>query len=351
MNRIKELLKEKGMSQKELADKLSMTDVAVSKIVNGTTSKTTMQKIAKILDVQVCDLYYKDRTVKYRGELDLNGLKIPCYVLEDGTRVISGSEMQRSLKMIDEDEVNPSGTRLTRYLSQKTLNPFISKYLDDGQLDPIKCTDGNSIINGYKAETLADICDAFLEARKHITLSSRQEIIAAQCEILMRAFARVGIIALVDAATGYDKAKDRAKDELQKFLNNFLQQEAAKWVKTFDDRFFEDIYKMRGWSWQDTSKRPGVIGQWIRDIVYDRIAPIMPELERLNPKNANGNRSKKFHQFLSRDEGLPKLKEYLFSIHALVVASDYDWVKFKNTLNKVYPRVNEELFIGFDDLD
>lgn len=74
--------------------------------------------------------------VKYRGELDLNGFKISCYVLDDGSRVISGSAMQKSLKMIDEDEIKPSGTRLTRYLTQKKLNPFISKYLDGGHLDP-----------------------------------------------------------------------------------------------------------------------------------------------------------------------------------------------------------------------
>lgn len=349
MNKIKSVLKEKGISQKELAEKLGMTEVGVSKIVNGSTTKETMRKIAEILDVEVKDLYTEGTIVKYRGELDLNGFKIPCYVLDDGSRVISGAAMQRSLKMIDEDEVKPSGTRLARYLNQKTLNPFISKYLDSGHLEPIKCMDGGAIINGYKADALADICDAFLEARKHIELSPRQAIIADQCEIIMRAFARVGIVALVDEATGYDKAKTRAKDELQKFLNNFLQQEAAKWVKTFNDQFFEDIYKMRGWTWQDTSKRPGVIGQWIRNIVYDRIAPIMPELEKLNPKNAKGHRSKKFHQFLSRDEGLPRLKEYLATIHTIAVLSKYDWNTFMKNLNEVYPKVNEELFLNFED--
>lgn len=30
-----------------------------------------------------------DNKIKYEGELDLNGLKIPCYVLEDGRRVLS----------------------------------------------------------------------------------------------------------------------------------------------------------------------------------------------------------------------------------------------------------------------
>lgn len=350
MNRIKDLLKEKGMSQKELAERLGMTEVGISKVVNGSTTKKTMNQIANILGVDVDCLYKKETVVKYRGELDLNGIKIPCYVLDNGLRVISGRGLQEALKMVDVEEgKQTAGTRLARYLNQKTLNPFISKYLSSDHLTPVLCSDSGKTIHGYRADALADICDAFLEARKTIELSPRQAIIADQCEIIMRAFARVGIIALVDEATGYDKAKTKAKDELQKFLNNFLQQEAAKWVKTFNDQFFEDIYRMRGWTWQDTSKRPGVIGQWIRDIVYDRIAPVMPELEKLNPKNERGNRSKRFHQFLSRDEGLPKLKEYLCSVHALVVASDYKWDRFKQILNKVYPRVNEELFLAFEE--
>ena len=63
--------------------------------------------------------------IKYRGELNLNGIKIPCYVLEDGTRVISGRGMQESLKMVDvEDSQKVSGKRLVRYFNQKSLNPF-----------------------------------------------------------------------------------------------------------------------------------------------------------------------------------------------------------------------------------
>jgi hypothetical protein len=42
----------------------------------------------------------------------------------------------------------------------------------------------------------------------------RRSNIADQCEALVRGFARVGIIALVDKATGYQK--DRARDALAK---------------------------------------------------------------------------------------------------------------------------------------
>lgn len=58
-------------------------------------------------------------------------------------------------------------------------------------------------INGFEATILIDICDAFLQARKEINLSTRQKIIAEQCEILVRSFAKVGLIALIDEATGY----------------------------------------------------------------------------------------------------------------------------------------------------
>lgn len=39
-----------------------------------------------------------EKNVKYRGELNLGGMVIPCYVLEDGTRVLSGRGMILSLK-------------------------------------------------------------------------------------------------------------------------------------------------------------------------------------------------------------------------------------------------------------
>lgn len=125
-----------------------------------------------------------DNKVRNRGVLDLAGISIPCYVLEDGTRVLSSRGMQQALNMVEDN--NRTSARLTRYLSQETLKPFIYKDKSVGHFDPIICYDGEAKINGYEATVLVDICDAFLEARKHIKLSSRQAIIADQCEFLER---------------------------------------------------------------------------------------------------------------------------------------------------------------------
>ncbi len=54
--RIKEVIKEKGLTQKELADKLGMTTVGLSQILSGKPSYTTLEKIASALGVEVWEL-------------------------------------------------------------------------------------------------------------------------------------------------------------------------------------------------------------------------------------------------------------------------------------------------------
>jgi len=40
------------------------------------------------------------KTIKHEGEINLVGVKMPCYVLEDGTRVLSVPETQEVLKKL-----------------------------------------------------------------------------------------------------------------------------------------------------------------------------------------------------------------------------------------------------------
>jgi hypothetical protein len=168
----------------------------------------------------------KIKKVKYKSE-KLAGFDLPCYVLEDGTRVLSGRGMQDALKMVDEvDEGSQkSGTRLKRYLSQKSLNLFIYKGKKADHYDPIICYERGQKIHGYEATRLVDFCDGILEARKYIELDKRQKIIAAQCEILVRSFAKVGIIALIDEATGYQKVREKT---LQEILKLYISEEILK---------------------------------------------------------------------------------------------------------------------------
>ena len=287
--------------------------------------------------------------IKYKGELDLNGVKIPCYVLGDGTRVISGRGMQESLKMVDtEDGQKTSGARLTRYFNQKSLNPFFSKYLASGHFDPIICKDGEKKIHGYKAEALADICDVFLQARKQIVLSQRQAIIAEQCEILMRAFAKVGIVALVDEATGYQY--DREYDELQIILKAYISEELLPWQKRFPDIFYKELFRLNGWNYtvNGIKKRPGVIGKWTNTIIYEELPKgVLEELKNKTPKNASGNRTERYHQYLTEDIGEPNLERQINKAITLFQISD-NMSQFWSNFKKMKDRQIGQLEIPFE---
>lgn len=278
--------------------------------------------------------------ITHEGNIKLGDFLIPCYVLEDGRRVLSGRGMQSALKMVDETPENKktAGTRLDRYLNQKTLEPFIYKGKALDHFEPIDCYKGNKKINGFEATILIDICDAFLEARRTIELSSRQQIIADQCEVLVMGFAKLGLIALIDEATGYQY--DREKDELQRLINIYVVEELRPWSHTFKDTYYKEIFRLRGWDFtvSGIKRRPGVVGTWTTKLIYDQLPKgIVDELKKKTPKSESGNYTARFHQSLTSDIGEPHLKSQLDSVITLMEASD-SWDEFIKNFNKVVAR-------------
>jgi hypothetical protein len=101
---------------------------------------------------------------------------------------------------------------------------------------------------GYEATILADICDAILSLRKEMKTKSQTKLVE-RCETLMRGFARVGIIALVDKATGYDKYVTRHYYEA--ILRKWVSPELQKYPSTFPDEFYFEIFRLRNWNATD----------------------------------------------------------------------------------------------------
>jgi hypothetical protein len=195
---------------------------------------------------------------------------------------------------------------------------------------------------GYEATILADLCDVILAAREMGAgaLHPQQMHIAKQCEILVRGFARVGIIALVDEATGYQR--DRTKDALAKILEAFIDKELQPWIQTFPADYYEQMFRLRGLVYPTASvKRPQYFGGLTNDIVYKRLAPgVLEELKRVTPKNEAGRPKNKFFQRLTANLGYPKLREHLGSVVAIMKLSD-DWIDFRKKLDRIHPRLDE----------
>ena len=55
--RIKEILKEKGIYQKDLSEKIGVAEISLSRSINGNPSLDTLQKIADALNVPISELF------------------------------------------------------------------------------------------------------------------------------------------------------------------------------------------------------------------------------------------------------------------------------------------------------
>ena len=355
MNKIKEILFEQRKTQKELASYIGKSEITVSKYVNGDNIPVKVkEKISEYLGIPIDKIFVEQPTSlmsKYEGALHIGDKELPCAVLSDSTRIITASSVFEAFDRPRKGKSNESyrADQMPSFINANNLQPFVDEELIGWtKLVPYKDLHGN-MRQGYNARILRSLCKVYIDARAAGALLKSQERFASIAESILYALADVGIVALVNEATGYDKVKSRAKDELQRFFEQALRENAGKWVKTFDDNFFEMIYKMRGWTWTGASKHPSIVGVWINDIVYERVAPaLLEELRRLNPKNENGNRSYRHHQFLTEEIGHPKLKEHLSGVMAIGRLSNNNWSVFMRNLDKAFPKMYQQLDFEFD---
>jgi hypothetical protein len=286
----------------------------------------------------------------HTGILKMDGTEIPCYVLESGERILSTRGMMRSLKRTWRGR-KYGGTQLPVFLEAKNLKPFINNDLMTVLTPLVFRTETGARAEGFRAEVLPGVCDIYLRARQEPgVLTAPQLVIAHQCELLVRALANTGIIALVDEATGFQAIRPR--DALQSYLEMILSKELAAWSKRFPDEFYKNIYALKGWKWPGMSKnRFSVVAHYTRDLVYQRLGPgVLKELESRSPKDEKGNRKNKFHQWLNDDYGHPLLAQHLHSLvmfQRLALKTGQNWRQFLKMVDQVMPKKGETLELPF----
>jgi hypothetical protein len=262
------------------------------------------------------------RTAYYTGELKIGDLTLACAVLDDGTRLLSQATVLIALGR------NPQKSRRTRggtpdkrapFLLANNLQPFISDELRRmAEPIPYRVADTGGRSWGYGAEMLPLVCEVYLEARDAGKLDPKQRGAAAAAEVLVRGLARIGIVALVDEATGYQEV--RARQELQLILEAYVQAELRPWLKTFPDEFFREIYRLQEWEYKPgTSKRTPYVGKLVNKYVYEQLpAGVLDELRRLNPRTAKGYRLRKHFQFLTPNTGNVHLDRQISTVTTLM---------------------------------
>lgn len=230
------------------------------------------------------------------------------------------------------------------FITSNNLLPFITDETKE-ILNPVFFYDTKSRKTyGYSAELIPLLCDVYLQARQNNALYKPQIPIANTAELITRSLAKVGIIALVDEATGYQEI--RSKDALQALLDKYLKQEFGAWAKRFPDEFYIEMFRLKKWDINKDcfSRRPSIVGSITNDIVYSRLAPeIVTELKTLNPKPEEGSK-KKHHQFLTEDIGHPALSKHLTAVTVLMTVAS-NWKDFTKMLNRALPVLTKEYFL------
>lgn len=286
----------------------------------------------------------------HQGVLKIGDKEIPCSVLDNGLRVLSSWGVSRAMGSRKKGASSPSGgsPQLPAFLASPAVRPFIPDDLLAPLISPVryKRERGGQAL-GYEATLLPRLCEVILDAKKAGALTTRHQNLIDTAEVLMRGFARVGIIALVDEATGYQA--DRAKDELMKILEAYISKELLPWTKRFPDIFFQEIYRLEKWEFREGHhKRPRQVGKLIKKLIYEKLPRgVLEGLQTSNPVQDYGYRRYKHHQFLTHDIGHPHLDKQITAVTTLMRASESKDT-FKRLFDRAFPHEGQQLTLGID---
>lgn len=272
-----------------------------------------------------------------RTPLSIGKLKLPCYVLEDGKRVLSGRGIQLALGF----SPRGSGQELLKLVQNPDIKHFLTPEVIDNfnnRIEFLRPGGGGSapLTYGYEATILIDICNAIIEANNAGRIDAiRYSDAIIQSDIILRSVAKVGIIALIDEATGYQYDRDR--DALNKILEAYIAKEFLPWTKRFPDEFYRQIFRLKGWIYNPLSvSRPSYVGKLTNKLVYDQLPDgVLEELKTKTPKSTKGNYIKRFHQSLTEDVGQIHLDKHLASIITLMRISP-NWRTFESHFNRAF---------------
>jgi len=248
---------------------------------------------------------------RWRGVLNLVGVDVPCYVLENGQKLIGRTSATEVLTGIK------GGGALEKYIAVKPLEPFIKKDEVLERLVPFRILEVEGLekaVKGLPADLMIDLCQGFVAALQASFLPSsatklteRQVQMAIQASMFLSACAKVGLEALIDEATGYQY--ERAEDALQVKLRAFIADELRAWEKTFPDELWAEFGRLTGWQ-GGLRSRPKWWGHLVIEMIYDTLDKDVASYLKANKPPAGI----RWHQQLTENYGARQLVSRCYEI-------------------------------------
>lgn len=279
--------------------------------------------------------------ITHTGYIEIGNMKMYAIVTKTGKRLITASDVFSAIGKSRRGDVRVEG--LPAFIGAKNLLPFIDTELRES-LQPILYKSKNGrITEAYDATIIPRVADLYVEAHGVGSLTKGQEQVYERSLILIRALAKVGIIALVDEVTGYQY--DRDSQNLQKLLSAYISKDLMKWQARFPVEYYEQIYKLYSISEKfdpRNPKRPQWIGNFTNKYVYG-IFPedVMNEIRKRNPlketPRGTSFRGHRHFQHLTENIGLPQLDKHLAKLIGVMQLSN-DVNDFDKNFNKVFEK-------------
>jgi P63C domain len=285
----------------------------------------------------------------HEGDFPIGDIVISAAVLPNKKRIITQATFLRALGRSRSPKagtgVLSTVDGLPFFLQAEALKDFLDEDLTTSTTPIFFREKSGKRSVGYDALLLPRVGEVYLKMRDHHLKEGKpvprqyQHIVAA-CDMLMRGLARIGIIALVDEATGYQEIRDRLA--LQEILNKFLRKEFAAWASCFPNEFYKEIFRLRGWTWKGMKvNRPQCVARYTKNLIYTRLAPgILKELESRNPIDDKGRRKTPHYFWLTEDIGHPALAQHLHAVIHLMKACD-SWDQMMKMMNRSLPPRSE----------
>jgi hypothetical protein len=262
----------------------------------------------------------------FRGKLAIGAIELECHVLSDGRRVLTQGEVVRILTG------GRDSSDLQRYIRN---NPLFPEDFTAGQNFQFRVPNNPTLAIGYEATVLIEICQRYLEARSQGKLRKNQLHLAVQAEIVVRSCAKVGIIALVDEATGYQEV--RAKRALQLKLQAFIAEEIQEWARMFPEEFWLQLARLEGIRYAPRA-RPLRWGKYVMMFVFDAIdKDVGLELRKKNP---NPHFLKNHHQWLQKF-GRDQVHDQIERVVTIMKLCD-DMEDFRKKFARVFKKQDTE---------
>ncbi|MFQ1642425.1 P63C domain-containing protein [Aeromonas veronii] len=274
----------------------------------------------------------------HKGDLEIGNKKIACAVLNNKQRIITQTALFDAFDRPRKGERRIEG--LPSIIGAKNLLPYVDDELRE-KAEPVHYyLQNGKTATGYNAELIPLICELYLKAADDNALLESQAKIVAQATVLIRSLAKVGITALIDEATGYQY--ERENNALQTILKAYIAEDFLKWQARFPRKYYQELYRLYNWEYDPISmKHPKYLGKFTNSYVYEYLPEgVLNELRIKNPKNENGNRNKRHHQFLTDNIGLPHLEKHIVKLITVMELSD-DINDFKINFNRIFNKVEQ----------